>query len=36
VLIDVGFEALIGDIHLTEACKDFFGAGVVIFGDICL
>ena len=36
MLIDVGFEALIGDIHLTEARKDLVGAGVVVFGDVGL
>lgn len=36
MLIDVGFEALIGNIHLTETCKDLVGAGVVVFGDVGL
>ena len=36
VLVDVGFEALVGDVHLAETGEDFVGAGVVVFGDVIL
>lgn len=36
VFIDVGFEALVSDLHLAETCKDLVGAGVVVFGDVNL
>ena len=36
VFIDVSFESFISDIHLTEPCKNFFGASVVVFGNVNL
>lgn len=36
VLVDVIFETLVGDVHLTETGEDFVGAGVVVFGDVIL
>ena len=36
VFVDVGFEALVGNVHLTESGEDFVGAGVVVLGDVIL
>lgn len=36
VFVDVGFEALVGNVHLAEAGKDFVGAGVVVLSDVFL
>ena len=36
VFINIAFEALICNIHLTETCKDFISAGVVVFGNVAL
>ena len=36
VLVDVVFETLVGDVHLTEAGEDFVGAGVIVLSDVFL
>ena len=36
VLVDVSFETFVGGVQLTEAGKDFVGAGVVVRGDVIL
>ena len=36
VFVNVGFETLVGDVHLAETGEDFVCAGVVVFGDVIL
>lgn len=36
VLINVASEAPVTDIHLTESCKNFICAVIIIFSDVAL
>ena len=36
LFIDIVLEALVGDVHFTEAGEDLAGAGVIVLGNIIL